>query len=221
MHIMIWIIIWFLTLVLTYYFTQLRERKRIGSKLHNELANDFLVKVIWMKKKMKSEDPGNVLNSLIDEMELLAISIRQWSHDLYHNKKSTQTDYHLLIRKLVNNLVKPLEDCTVKINYQWKMEGINHSDREAKFIIQFITENLINAMKHSAANKIFIDLWEEEDCLYLQIEDNGVGFDLDVENKGIGRETLFLDAAKINATIVCVSGIGDGTTIRAKIIKKR
>jgi len=221
MQIVIWIFIWLVSIVLAFFVAQLIERKRIGSKIHNELANDVLVKVIWMKKKMKSEDSVETMISLIDEMELLATSIRQWSHDLYHNKKSIQTDYHLLIRKLVNNLVKPLEDCTVKINYQWKTENINHSRKETQFITNFITENLVNAIKHASANKIFIDLWEEEGCLYLQIEDNGIGFDQTAKNKSIGRETLLLDAKKINAIIVCESGIGDGTTICVKIIRKR
>lgn len=217
----VWIFIWVISLIVVFYFSKLIERKRIGAKIHNELANDILVKVLWLKKKIGTLEDKEVYLWLAQELELLGNATRQWSHDLYYNKENNQTDYHILIRKLVNNLIKPLDDCSVRIVFQWKTEEIKHSKRETQFVINFIRENMLNVIKHAAANTIFIDLWEEDEFLYIQIEDNGKGYNTVNTNEGIGKVSIQLDAKKINATIVYESGIGDGTTVRAKLKKKK
>ncbi|MNR20115.1 Signal transduction histidine-protein kinase/phosphatase DegS [compost metagenome] len=57
-------------------------------------------------------------------------------------------------------------------------------------LIRIIKEAYTNALKHSMASKISIQLIFENNILLLIIEDNGIGFDLSNEFKSIGLENM-------------------------------
>jgi len=85
-------------------------------------------------------------------------------------------------------------------------------------IYRIAEEALTNALKHSRGSIYTLTLsWSPEEYLELQITDNGQGFELDVEDTGIGLMMMQYYAMVVNGTCDIRSGLGSGTTVRATL----
>jgi len=77
-------------------------------------------------------------------------------------------------------------------------------------------ECLSNIVRHAAATAIRIVLSEDDTNVYLQVTDNGRGFQTDREGSGIGLEALREHASALGGTCRFDSGPG-GTTVIVSI----
>ena len=77
-------------------------------------------------------------------------------------------------------------------------------------------ESLENIVKHANAEKVYLTLSINHHVLGLSIEDNGIGFDINLDNSPdtLGLQGLFERAAENGGTIEIDSKIGGGTLIR-------
>jgi signal transduction histidine kinase len=80
-------------------------------------------------------------------------------------------------------------------------------------------EVLNNIAKYAHASKVSIEIGEQDDCLYLRIADDGIGFDPETVRKGNGLKNLRMRAKNMGGTIAITSKPQKGTTIelRARI----
>jgi signal transduction histidine kinase len=77
-------------------------------------------------------------------------------------------------------------------------------------------EALTNALKHAHATKFDTRLSFDSDAVYLELRDNGDGFDLDgINSGGIGLIGMKERADQIGATVKVISEPGKGTKITA------
>lgn len=195
MHVIISIIlifiIWIVSIIYFVRYYLKLERKKIGSKMHNEIANDLVL--FSMKLKNPSwHDSKNGHAELNNEFEKLSQTIRSWSHQLYENKtNSPEINVLLLIKKISNNIIKPLDSCEIIINYNCEPSFVFSNKHVKSVLPEIIKESLTNALKHSKAKKVFIDTWKENSILFLQIEDDGIGIAKDTStHSGLGLKSL-------------------------------
>ncbi len=80
---------------------------------------------------------------------------------------------------------------------------------EARLMVQ---EIVTNALKHAKASEITVQINQINDELGIIIEDNGIGFDAERVNKGIGLQSLDERCAKLGGSISFETGKGAGTT---------
>ena len=92
-------------------------------------------------------------------------------------------------------------------------------------LFRLCQEVLNNIVKYSKATSITVSLTYSEDSLFLEINDNGVGFDIDqamnqsAEKESTGLLNIEKRAKLINADFLITSQENKGTTIRIKIPK--
>jgi len=80
--------------------------------------------------------------------------------------------------------------------------------------IYYICRELVNnAIKHSQATLLSIQMGKEDQLLYLTVEDNGVGFDPVIVAEGIGLYNIQTRANKIKAQYTIDSSPGRGTCV--------
>lgn len=84
-------------------------------------------------------------------------------------------------------------------------------------VYRIAQEALTNARKHSKASLITVRLWEQDEGIWLQVTDDGVGFDSDSPACAghLGRATMRDRAALAAGLLQTFSGAGEGTRILA------
>jgi signal transduction histidine kinase len=80
-------------------------------------------------------------------------------------------------------------------------------------------EALANVAKHSQASKVWVSARGIDECLYMQIIDNGRGFELDKEPEllGHGLSNMAQRAQRMGGEFEAVTSPNEGTTITVRV----
>ena len=136
------------------------------------------------------------------------------------------------LRRLSRNLMPPsLGDITLKqsledllLNFN-SLEGINFNYEvilnEEKFvpdslkltIFRILQEQLANILKHAIATHVDIEIYEEDHKLFLNISDNGIGFDTNKSTTGLGLKNISSRASLLEGHADIISTPGKGTRL--------
>ncbi len=97
-------------------------------------------------------------------------------------------------------------------------------DQRSVFLYRMFQEMLNNILKHSKATRVNIAVnYSIDNKFVLQVEDNGVGFDIDKKrtqassSSGIGLKSMTNRASLIGAQITVQSQPGKGTSIKVEL----
>jgi len=97
-------------------------------------------------------------------------------------------------------------------------------DRNTQGVIFYIVEEAIgNARKHARANNIWVRLYIQDGVFYTEVEDDGVGFDVDAvqvrydERGSLGMINMMERANLINGRLTITSSPGEGTHLRLSL----
>jgi signal transduction histidine kinase len=86
-------------------------------------------------------------------------------------------------------------------------------------LFRVLQEALNNAIKHSAARRVEVQLREDSGEIHLVISDMGRGFDVEaaLQGKGLGLTSMQERVRLVNGTIAIDSKPMGGTTIRVRV----
>jgi signal transduction histidine kinase len=189
-------------------------------------------------KEISREIHDNILQTLL----LARLGLSRWNLLNAEEAKSTVTEISDILEnaqdelrhlsRVINSdvicrggLVKSIETQVSyiqragKYDIQLMVEGELLSKNENKDIILFriIQEALNNILKHAAASKICIFLYNDRQEIRIQIKDNGKGFEKGELNSGLnttnGINNMEQRAKLINASLLIESLPGQGTQI--------
>ena len=86
-------------------------------------------------------------------------------------------------------------------------------------LFRIAQEALTNVIRHAQATEIGIQLIYEPDTIYLQIKDNGIGFDLQqIHNEGFGLLGMRERCDRLDGNLVIDSAVGQGTKITITVV---
>jgi NarL family two-component system sensor histidine kinase LiaS len=88
-------------------------------------------------------------------------------------------------------------------------------------IYRSIQESLANVARHSRATQGEVCLVYQPEMLEVTISDNGIGFDIDHKNEGMGLRSIRERVSSIRGVIQVQSAPGKGTRILIQIPLKR
>lgn len=220
------------------YFNQLevlniqeKERQRIATELHDSPVQNLthLVHMIELSSMFIDQDPVRaklelencikILKSTIDEMRESIFNLRPMSID--------DLGFKQCVENFISNSQMQFKNCKIEYDIcEFFSDNLNGKDKQKINLLlitiyRIIQEALINALKHSDAEKINLDVKENAGKCYINIKDNGKGFLLDdikkQENKHFG---LFIMKERINllhGSILINTAIGKGTEIKIEI----
>jgi signal transduction histidine kinase len=82
-----------------------------------------------------------------------------------------------------------------------------------------LQESLTNIARYAGATQVTVSLWADEECLGLQVEDNGVGFDVTntIEKMTGGLSGMQERANECGGKLLVDSNPGQGTYISIEI----
>lgn len=199
------------------------ERKRIARELHDDILQDvsaFLIKLDTCKVY-----PENITIEKIEEMRRIALMTIDGIHDVIQNLRPSV-----------------LDDLGLEAAIKWLLDkhlggkGINHyltihAEKDKRFdprieitLFRIIQESITNIARHSDAENVVVLLKSEGNCVVVNIEDDGEGFDVDSVlshatdgGRGLGIMGMKERASLLDGKLHIFSSPGQGTKVSLTI----
>lgn len=171
--------------------TQERERKVIAQDLHDGIGQLLSAAIINLDAVISqaSLNPEQSLNTTNELIEQAVSDVRTMTKSLMPN---VLKDFGLIeaLQKL-GDLMKNISS----INIVFSAHGVqlDLSEQIEINLYRVVQEIINNALKHSQASEIAIQLFSRNKELIIQIEDDGIGFDLNkilTDRSGLGISNI-------------------------------
>lgn len=202
------------------YDGQEMERQRISRELHDGLGQKLVAIKMQLEGAGKAK-PNEVTDRVKEISENLIKTIdevKQISNNLAPNILN-ESGIDIALKSLCNSLAK-----TTEIDIEFSTFGdFQTTDPKVKsYIYRIAQEGLTNAIKHSEASKIQLQLIGSKNNIILVLEDNGKGF---VYGSSFctpcnGIYNMKERARLLNGTLDIETEPLSGTTIRLKVPKQ-
>ncbi len=204
--------------------TEEAERQRISHDLHDGLGQRIAAANMWINtlgdlvKNQLDEEAMSVfkagkklINDATKETRLVSHNIMPRSLKQYGLEKTTI--------ELVNNIQKINENVSIKLTSN--LGGARFGEVKELSVFRVLQESINNALKHSKADKIDVILNVDNNLLFVNVNDNGEGFDvdevMDKNSSGIGLLSLSQRINMIGGKLNIDSKPSHGTIITIAI----
>lgn len=185
-------------LLYTHLQAQEQERTRVAADLHDEVGATLAALRLSIADIQRSASSvGTEIFSKATSLADKAInSVRQISHGL------TPSGLEIFgLAALLEDLSASLSSQTVEISFS-SSGNIPRLPHQTELSLYRIAQEMINnALKHSSASEILIELRRSEGLIILSCRDNGKGFNTNVAGKGIGLLNMKNRAKMIHAAL--------------------
>jgi len=199
---------------------QEQERARIGRELHDDIAQRLGL-VAAEVQQFQSEAPKS-FGELRTRMDKLHGDIVQIS-DIVHTLSRELHDARLTYIGLVAAARGFCRDVGErhKIDVEFKHDSFPESvPSEASLcVFRVLQESLHNAVKHSGASRVEVQLRNAGDQIHLTVSDTGKGFDPNgaMKEAGLGLSNMQERLKLVNGGLFIVSEPQRGTSVHARV----
>jgi two-component system sensor histidine kinase DevS len=202
----------------TNHIAVLEERERIGMDLHDGIIQSLYSIGLTLDyvKEILEEDHTESLEKLgfaTDGINSTITDIRAYISDLrprqIQENKTFSENLEILLKEFETNSKIP---CSIKNELK---TPLNTSYQNTVALFKIAQESLSNTARHSNATKTDLHLWEEDGKVYLQIVDNGKGFNIDKTEANLGHGLVNMQrrSQKAGGGIQIDSTPNKGTTV--------
>ena len=195
--------------------SQEQERTRIGRELHDDINQRLAMLAIELEQLQR--DPSQLetrLGKLRKDVTDVSSDVQALSHDLH----SSKLEYLGVVAGMKSWCGEFAERQKIEIGFRSEVSGVLPSE-VGLTLFRVLQESVHNAIKHSAAKRIEVQLREEDDQLHLIVSDRGRGFDIAaaLQGKGLGLTSMRERVRLIHGTLSMNSRPNDGTTIHVRV----
>jgi signal transduction histidine kinase len=190
------------------------ERQRVSRELHDGLGQMLVAMKIKFENSVNMDQPVRMetLLSLREDFTRIIEEVRKVSYDLSPaGFKEFGLDQAM---KLLCSELSRHGGIEIEYAAFGKFEKVTLKQRN--YLFRIAQEGLNNAIRHSNAGKIHVQLTETSGNLILMLEDNGSGF-VPGTRPGNGLYNMKERARLLGGTFDLETTPGEGTTIRVKI----
>jgi len=203
------------------YDGQEMERQRISRELHDGLGQKMVAIKLQLESlsKHKQDDVPERIKEIKENFLRIIDEVRQISNNLAPNILN-ESGLDVALKSLCTSMAS-----TTDIDIEISAYGdYATADSKVKFYIYRIAQEAVNnAIKHSGANRIQLQLMGNKDNIILVLEDNGKGFNYSNNfcTPCNGIYNMKERAKLIGATFDIETEPNAGTTIRLKVPKSK
>ena len=193
---------------------QEEERQRIAKDLHDGIVQEIGSNIIRWRNLFSSDKPKTEdADQLIDSLENSNAELRALSHQMMP-KALSALGVIAAIEGLLEESLKPVE-----IQVEFENFGIiDRLPENMEITLYRVCQELIqNIVKHSQASQVNVQLFKVGPDVNLIVEDNGVGFDMNEINEGIGLHNIKSRLDPLDGTVNFEPSPQKGTLVTVKI----
>ncbi|WP_258105281.1 PAS domain S-box protein [Marinoscillum sp. MHG1-6] len=190
---------------------QEKERTNIARELHDNLGQKLSASCLFL---------DSLSNKYSDDSELKKVKsiIEQSLHEV--RALSSNLSLNIIKQFGLKDSVRQLGS-QIPENIDFDFDASVDDDSISEFIgiqaFRIIQECISNALKHSSAKRIGVQLVQDNSVLSLRVEDNGKGFEANNGHIGNGLQNLQQRVKRCNGLIHIASEKGKGTHVDIKL----
>jgi signal transduction histidine kinase len=189
------------------------ERTRIARDIHDSLGHLLtnLNSRLAVAQALRDRDPIEA-SQAVDMAKLLASqSIMEVKRSLRLIRRS---DFDL--NQALTTLMEQLRNQGLSVQWDINLPSLPLSSSHHLYCI--VREGSINIQKHSHASEVHLRSWFTDCELFLELEDNGQGFDLACSHNGFGLKGMKERVQILNGKLMIDSTLGSGTHIQISFL---
>ncbi len=196
-----------------------QERARIARELHDGLGQQlggllFLMNGLYRDLQAAFAPQAETVGQLRDELSTAIKQARDLSHELY--AVPPQPDG---LMQALDNLAERVSNSHGIASEFASDTVLVHDPTAASHLYRIAQEAVHNALKHSRATRIWIELTQQADGLELRVRDNGVGFAPQENSCGLGLRTMEQRARLIGGRLRVQTRPGAGVEVICAVPK--
>jgi len=196
--------------------SQEAERKRIAAELHDGLGQNLvIIKNRAVLGINKGDDPDRVARELGSISESASQALDE-VREITNNLRPQLLD-RLGLTKAISAMIKKVSG-VIEVSGDLDPVDDLFAENEEISIYRIVQESLNNAIKHSGASQVRVNIKRTDTRVLISIADDGKGFDVDASDRsGLGLVGLKERAHFLSGTFIINSSIGAGTRIEVEI----
>jgi len=200
---------------------QEQERNRIARDLHDGLGGMLagvklkLSSIVSKEKQNKHLiQPDMEIYKVIHQLDQSVDELRRIARNMM-----PESLIYMGLEPALSDLCKSLNSEKTAVVFEAFNLRSTYDQALQITVYRIVQELLTNAIKHAEANSVMIQCSENEDRLYITVEDDGKGFDavLVQQKNGIGLTNIRNRVNLLQGTVEINSKPGEGTTFSIEI----
>ncbi len=188
------------------------EQKRISREIHDDFGQQLIaMKIYLVNQTMDIIEKYPELKNLSEGLKVKINEVIEKARNLSHNLAPPDFKY-IGLAKAIKELTASIQ-IIKKFTIEFTHRNISNVDFDGKDIIiyRIIQEALSNIIKHAEASRVDIVLKQKQGKIFLDIKDNGRGFN--VKEQGKAGKSLGLSIMRERAKLA-------GGTLQIKSTKR-
>ncbi len=193
------------------------ERRRIARGLHDVVMQDLVYALQTAQVAWQTTDDGPLRDDIqqqIDSLQRAVQGMRDVIYDLHYQDGGARSLIDLL-EKLVGaaRRVSPRHQIELVIQDNPFLALPMVAAVELSHIVR---EALTNARRHAGAGSIAVSVGADGGVVWVEVADDGRGFDAELAAGGVGLDAMRERARAIGAALAVESEPGQGTRVRVR-----
>jgi two-component system, LuxR family, sensor kinase FixL len=196
-----------------------QERARIARELHDGLGQQlggllFLMNGLHRDLQAAFAPQAETVGQFRDELSTAIKQARELSHELY------------AVPPQPDGLMQALDNLAERVSTRHGITSefasdtvLVHDPITASHLYRVAQEAVHNALKHSEATRIDIELTQTPDGVELHVRDNGVGFSPQSDSRGLGLRTMEQRARLVGGRLRVQADPGTGVEVICSVPK--
>ncbi|HSL44469.1 MAG TPA: sensor histidine kinase [Anaerolineales bacterium] len=173
---------------------QEEERVRIARSLHDDTAQSISMLIIHLERLggLIPTDRPDIVRYISDAQSVATRLLENLRKIIWDLRPSILDDLGL------NSAIRwyartNLEKAGIKVDFQTAIEAMRLPPHLETMLFRIAQEAMSNILRHAEASRVSIRLWTADQHIWLEIEDDGRGFDLEKTTRGaVSHEQLGL-----------------------------
>jgi PAS domain S-box-containing protein len=194
------------------------ERNRLARELHDSTLQD-IVYALQEVQVMQVVSGDDLHESLEDTAEALKRSVEGLRGAIFELRLKETLD-----RSLVSSLENLVDLNRRMARGRYELELLVEDDFPARLpnkagqqLTRLVQEALTNVRRHAEASHVTVELGLDAGLAYVEVSDDGCGFDSERTTTGIGRQSMRHRALELGGEFSVQSAPGQGTRLRFSI----